>query len=132
MIPDRSLDAITASGKIVAGVRVREITLGLTAVLERIRSPLVSPMREGKQITLRELLPTMYVMTRPAVDSELLLAEGIEALVAAAIEWGDGYTTAEGLDIAQACAAAAKRLARTMPSGDGGAEGNAQSPATAG
>lgn len=133
MTPDRSMDAITGAGKMVAGVLVREISLGMAAVLERIGSPLVRQMQDGREMTLRDLLPTMYVMTRPAVDSELLLAEGIEALEAAAVEWGEGYTTAEGLEIAQACAAAAKRLARTLPSGaDGGAEGNAPSPATGG
>lgn len=132
MTPDRSMDAIIAAGKMVAGVQVREITLGLAAVLERIGSPLVRRMQDDEEVTLRTLLPTMYVMTRPAVESELLLAEGAGALEAAAIEWGDGFTTDEGREIAQACAAAAKRLARTMPNGDGGAEGNAQSPETAG
>lgn len=132
--PKRTLAAVTAAGQNVAGVHVREITLGIAAVLERINSPLVRRMQTAEELTLRDMLPSMYVMTRPAVESEYLLAEGDGALMAAAVGWGDALTTADGLAIAMACSDAAKRLAQTSTTGapDRGTEGNGASQAMAG
>lgn len=134
--PKRALAAVTAAGEKVAGVQVRELTLGLAAVLERIGSPLVVGVPSGGSVSLRDMLPTCYVMTRPAVESEELLAEGFEALVREAVRWADGLSTADGAALAAACVRSAGRVRDVSPAGvpgkEGAAEGNAKSAGTAG
>jgi hypothetical protein len=127
--PRRALAAVTAAGEEVGGVRVRELTLGLAAVLERIGSPLVCPRPEGSRPTLGGMVPTLYVMTRPAAESEELLADGCEALEREAVRWADGLSTAHGLALAAACARSAERAARVAPQG---AAGNGCAAGTAG
>lgn len=135
--PKRAVEALTAGGETVDGIRVRELTLGLAAVLERIDSPLFAGRPEGAApLQLRDMLPTIYAMTRPAAESEALLTEGgPEMLMGEAVRWADGLTTETGMRLAQACAAAARRVARVSPQGvpeKGGAEGNGSAAGTAG
>jgi len=135
--PKRALEALTAGGEKVDGIAVREITLGLAAVLERIESPLVVPRPEGAAMRLRDMLPTVYAMTRPAAESEALLTEGgPDMLMEEAVRWADGLTTGQGVRLAEACVRAASRVARVSPQGvpekEGGAEGNANAAGTAG
>jgi hypothetical protein len=134
--PKRALAAVTAAGERVHGELVREITLGTAAVLERIDSPLFTGVPEGRQISLCDMLPTIYVMTRPAVESEELLADGFEALKREAVRWADGFSTRQGMDLAAACARAARRVRAAAPSGvpdkEGAGEGNGRSAGTAG
>jgi len=88
------------------------------------------------EMQLRDMLPTVYAMTRPAAESELLLNEGgPEMLMSAAVRWADGLTTAQGVRLAQACVRAAVRVARVSPQGvpdKGEPEGNASAAGTAG
>lgn len=131
--PKRALEAVTAAGERVDGILVREITLGIAAVLEAIGSPLVTGR---KPETLRDMVPSIFVMTRPAVESETLLAGGPQALTAAAVEWADALTTDQGVRLAAACGRAAARLSRTAPQGvpakTGAAEGNGSAAGTGG
>ena len=135
--PKRALAAVPAAGEQVDGIMVREITLGLAAVLERIESPLVVGRKAGGEMRLGDMLPTVYVMTRPAVESERLLADGgLPALRSAAVAWADELPTATGMRLAAACGRAARRVADVSPSGmpqkEGAAEGNARSAGTGG
>lgn len=134
--PKRALEALTAGGETVDGIKVREITLGLAAVLERIASPLLVPHPAGAPLQLRDMLPTVFVMTRPASESDALLTEGgPEMLMGEAVRWADGLSTGTGMRLAQACARAAGRVARVSPQGmpgKGEPEGNANAAGTAG
>lgn len=139
--PKRTLDALTGGGENVRGVVVREITMGLSAVLEAIDSPLVTGV---KPETLAAMLPTLFVMTRPAAESQRLLTSGgIAALTTAAVEWSDGFSTEHGLEMCAACGRAVRRVARVSPQGvpekdgdgvdgRGGPQGNAGAAGTAG
>lgn len=134
--PKRAVKALTACGERVDEVEVREITLGLAAVLELLGSPLVVKRgAESGELTLREMLPTIFAMTRSAAETERLLAEGgFEAVMDAAVAWADDLSTATGMKLAKACARMAVKVADVSPQGDmeGGAEGNADVAETAG
>jgi len=134
--PKRALEALTAGGVEVDGITVRELTLGLAAVLERIGSPLVTARAKGEALTLRDMLPTMFAMTRPAAESDALLTSGgAEALQAAAVRWADDLSTETGMKLVAACAAAVSRVARVSPQGlpdEDGPEGNGSAAGTAG
>lgn len=132
--PTRALEALTASGEDVGGVHVREITLGVSAVLERIGSPLVTGRAPE---TLLDMLPTMFAMTRPAAESQRLLASGgTDALRDAAVEWADGFGTEQGMEISRACVRALLRVSRVSPQGvpdkEGAPAGNGSAAVTAG
>lgn len=134
--PKRALEALTASGETVDGIKVREITLGLAAVLETIGSPFVTPRPKEQKLLLADLLPSLYVMTHPAAESENMLSTGgPEMLMSAAVSWSDGLTTEQGARLVAACARSASRVARACPQGvpeKGGSGGNGNAAGTAG
>ena len=73
--PKTSLAAVAASGTPVGRWTVREITLGLSAVLESIQSPLDTGK---KPADIRGWIPTLYALTHTTAESERLLAAGGE------------------------------------------------------
>ena len=73
--PKTSLAAVAASGTPVGRWTVREITLGLSAVLESIQSPLDTGK---KPAGIRGWIPTLYALTHTTAESERLLAAGGE------------------------------------------------------
>jgi hypothetical protein len=132
--PKRALEAVLGGGENVRGVTVREITLGLSAILEAIDSPLVTGKKPD---TLGEMLPTIFAMTRPAAESQrLLTAGGPAALAAAAVEWADALDTRHGMELAAACGRALRRVTRVSPQGvpekEGAQAGNGSAAGTAG
>jgi hypothetical protein len=109
---------------------VRECTLAVATLLEAIDSPLVTGR---KAETMMEMLPTMFVMTRPAAESMRILADGVPALKAAAVAWADTMAPGAGHALAIACAASARRVSDVSPQGVPGQDaGNASAAATAG
>ena len=85
--PKAALAAYTAPAFVQVGpFKVRDITLGLGGILERIESPVFT----GRKPThVSGWIPTLFAMTRPTEDSERLLVVGIEAFNAAAKKWAD-------------------------------------------
>ena len=86
--PDPVLDALLPAAIPVAGGRVvvRPLTLATFALLDKIRSPLLSGDRSGGVINL---LPTLYVLTHGAsVCLADLYAGRLEAV---AIDWADQF-----------------------------------------
>lgn len=124
--PQRALDAITASGKPVASYTVREITLGLAGVLEKIMSPLVTGRKPEHII---EWAPSLYAMTHSTAECEKLLAGGRKAFEAAAYAWADTVPLAEAKRMLDSAMEAGKRLAEVSDEGEDdtseGAAGNA-------
>ena len=105
--PKVSLAAITASGKKVGRWTVREITLGLSAVLESIESPLDTGI---KPKGIRDWFATLFALTHTTPESERILADGIEAYRKASAEWADTVSILEARAMIVACQDAAKRL----------------------
>ena len=128
--PKRTLAAVTGAGVKICGITVRECTLGLSAILEKINSPLV----DGRKVErLGDMLPTIFVMTRPAAESAAILAEGVAALESAAIAWADALSNDTGFKLAKACAASASRASAVCPQGVPGQDaGNGRAAGTAG
>lgn len=128
--PKTSLAAVAASGTPVGRWTVREITLGLSAVLESIQSPLDTGK---KPAGIRGWIPTLYALTHTTAESERLLAAGgEEAYVKAASAWADEIPIAEARALVAACMGSAARLAAAADTGEGGDAGGNASAATAG
>lgn len=124
--PKIALDAITASGTPAGRETVREITLGLASVLEKVESPLVTGKRPQHII---EWAPTLYAMTHTTADCEKLLINGRKALEATAYAWADSVALVDARRMLDAAMAAGKRLAEVSDDGeedeDGPIAGNA-------
>lgn len=134
--PRRAAAAMTDVGEHVDGILVRPITLGIMAVLEKIDSPLARKC-DYKKLTVRDMLPTIFVMTRSASISEELLAEGgFDALMEEAVRWADNLAPASGSAFSSACLRAALRVAdllpQGVPSGEDAPSGNGNAAGMAG
>jgi hypothetical protein len=106
--PDKALAALVAQPiEALPGVEVRPITLGMFAVLEKIRSPLVTGEGEGDALSA---LPTLYVLTHG--PAEYLRGNLLEK----AIEWADALPV-------DALAKIEEAAARQMEAVFGAAEG---------
>lgn len=119
--------ALAVDTKLPGGVTVREITLGIGGLLDRIGSPFMDG-RKPKDIS--EMLPTFFVMTRPAFESQALLMQGQEVFDAAVWEWADTLPATACTALSRACAQSKRRLDAVAGSGD--PEKNASSAETAG
>lgn len=124
--PKVALAAITASGRKVGKWTVREITLGLSAVLESIESPLDTGI---KPKGIRDWLPTLFALTHSTAESELILADGLEAYRKAASEWADKVTIFEAKRMIEACQDAAKRLVDATDVGESSEDEEGNAPA---
>ena len=130
VIPEKALDALLAAPAEAAGFTVRPITLGMAAVLQKVRSPLSTGDPPGG---LGDWIPTLYAMTRDAAESRRILASGgEEAYRRAAEEWADGLSVADGLALVRACSRAAATATGVNPEGDGGEDADPTSRTTAG
>lgn len=117
--PDRALAAFTASGTPVGKWVVREITLGLAGVLERISSPLITGILPPHIDGWRK---TLFAMTHSTEESESLLSKPADAYTTAARDWADTVPLREANQMIRACTAAAKRVQDVSPSGDDAGE----------
>lgn len=114
--PAAALEALTAPpSRRVGRFEVRSLTLGLHAVLQRIASPLVTRDAEP---TMEAWAETLFAMTRPGRESARLLAEGREAFRAAALDWADAVSEAEGAELIRAAADALLSAGRANPAPD--------------
>lgn len=127
--PSAALAAVNAPLTIRIGpYEVRDITLGLAAVLEAIESPVVTGSRPAD---LSGWAPTLYAMTHPVADSRrLLTASGVEGYVAAALQWSDDLPLALGRELIEAVTAAINRIKGISAEDDAG-EGNSPGNPTA-
>ncbi len=130
--PAAALAALTAPASVRVGrFEVREITLGLMAILDSIDSPFLRP---GAPASLPRFAESLFAMTRPSAETRRLLARGREAFSAAAAEWADGVSVREGTDLLLAASAAVRRLSDANPAADGtgedgtGEDGEARGP----
>lgn len=113
--PNRALEALTTSETPVGKVSIREITLGLAGILERIDSPLVT----GKNPKfIMEWAPTLYAMTHTTPESERLLAQGRKAYDQAALVWSDTIPLVDARRILLAARDAGRRLAEVSDGDD--------------
>jgi hypothetical protein len=129
-MPARTLAAIMeAEATIVKGVSVRNFTLGLAAVLEEIESPLLN----GRPPTSHaEIVINIFVMTRPAAESQKLLAKGFDAFRAAAFAWADKLDISDAQVILTQALGKILRAVGVIGAGAGEQEKNAVPAATAG
>ena len=85
--PEKALEALNAAPIEVDGYEVGVVTLRKACVLGELKSPLVTG-RDGDDMTA--WAETLYAMTRPAQESQRLLAKGRDEYRAAVMEWADG------------------------------------------
>ena len=86
--PEPVLDALLPHATTVAGgaVEVRPLTLATFALLDKIRSPLLSGVDTADIIAL---IPTLYVLSHPAAQCLSEISAG--RLESASIEWADRF-----------------------------------------
>jgi len=120
--PTRVVEALTAAGVTVAGIALREFTVGTYLVLQKIESPLV--MREPGEIQLSDLqvVDLLFVLSRSPVASNALLAQGRAAFDAAVIEFAGGIRMADLPSFESAIRDLMQRASSTAPGEPGGAE----------
>ena len=127
--PNAALEALTTPAENQVGrFRVREITLGTLAVLERLTRTDADEKSEGTWLPVVE---RFFAMTHPASECGALLARGRDAYRAAALEWADEITPAELQAITAACNAATARLHAASAATDGGATAQGANPTEA-
>lgn len=126
--PSRGRDAALACGVSAGDCKVREITMAIGALLEEIESPLSTGRKPESS---REMLPTFFIMTRPAAESQELLAQGRERFDKAVMEWADTLPVTAYAEIGAGVRHVNERLMRITGSGESN-EGNAPSAVTAG
>ena len=85
--PKAALAAFNAPSSVSVGpFEVRDITLGLGGILERIESPVFTGKKPASVVGW---IPTLFAMTHKTEESERLLVQGIDAFNAAAKKWAD-------------------------------------------
>lgn len=112
--PKAALDVLTAAGETVGKITLSEITLAKAAILDRIKSPLVTG-KKMKEISLDDVIPTLFVLATPAATSRQLLSE--KKFDDAALAWSDTVDFADGLKLFEALKRIASRLNGVAPSG---------------
>lgn len=120
--PKASLAALTASGTPVGQYVVREITLGLSSVLETIKSPLETGVAPK---VIKDMFSTLYALTHSTPHSEQILAKGVPAYNKAAAEWADTVPIGEAREMVTACWANIARVKAAAYTGTDDDEGNA-------
>jgi hypothetical protein len=98
--PKKVMEAFSASGASVAGIELREFTIGTMLVLEKIDSPLMTgkPEKPREQTNL-ETLRLVFVLSHSPTECFRLLRNGLDAFDEAVATFADGITptTMEGL-----------------------------------
>lgn len=112
--PKAALDVLNAAGETIGKITLSEITLAKAAILDRIKSPLVTG-KKLKEISLDDVIPTLFVLATPAQACRQLIANS--KFDDAAIEWSDTIPMADGLKLFEALKRIANRLNGVAPSG---------------
>lgn len=112
--PKSALAAINAAGEKVGNVILSEVTLSKAAILEAIGSPVMSG-KKAKDITLGDVLPTLFVLATPAFECKRMLAD--KSFDKAACEWGDTIPVMDGAKLVQAMKRIMQRISDVAPQG---------------
>jgi len=112
--PKAALAAINAIGETVGKVTLTEVTLSKAAILEQIGSPVMSGKKQ-KDITLGDVLPTLFVLATPALECKRLLAD--KSFDKAVTEWGDSIPVMDGTKLVQAMKRIMQRISDVAPQG---------------
>jgi hypothetical protein len=112
--PKAALAAINAIGETVGKVTLTEVTLSKAAILEQIGSPVMSG-KKSKDITLGDVLPTLFVLATPALECKRLLAD--KSFDKAVTEWGDSIPVMDGTKLVQAMKRIMQRISDVAPQG---------------
>jgi hypothetical protein len=110
--PKAALDVLIAAGEKVGKIHLSEITLAKAAIMDRIKSPLVTG-KKLKDISFDDVIPTLFVLANPAIDSKKLLAQN--KFDAAVETWSD--TVPFSADLFEALKRIAGRLNGVAPEG---------------
>ena len=95
--PKIGIDAILPATKTVAGYTINTIKLGIMAILEKIESPVCS----GGEMTLFNMLPTMYVLTHDY--RSILMAIDNNTFPETVMTWADSVESDVMLRLQDAC-----------------------------
>lgn len=114
--PAAALEALTRTATTTVGrFEMHEPTLGMMAILERIGSPFAV---RGAKRDFSAFVETLFALTRPATESLQLLDQNRGAFRAAAFEWADTVSAAEGADLLHAAVACIGRFNDANPAPD--------------
>lgn len=127
--PERALAALNAATIDVDGHGVLPVTLRLACVLEAVGSPLATGEAAAGMAAWAE---TLYAMTRPAAESQRLLAKGRDAFRAAAMEWADGVQMRTALRLVAAARRQTAAATGVNPEPEDGGDAGEAPAATAG
>jgi hypothetical protein len=112
--PKAALDVLIAAGETVGKIHLSEITLAKAAILDRIKSPLVTG-KKLKEVGLDDVIPTLFILAMSAETSRKLLSES--SFDAAVIRWSDSIPFADGIKMFEALKRIAGRLNGVAPEG---------------
>ena len=116
--PAAALDARTHPATTRVGrFEVREPTFGMIALLERIGSPFAV---RGAKRDFSAFVETLFALTRPAIESLRILEKGRDAFRAAAFEWADTVSSAEGTALLRVAVAGIGRFEDANPATEDG------------
>ena len=88
--PRKVVEAFSAAGAEVAGIQLREFTIGTILILEKIGSPLLKAAGgKPEPMTDLDLLRVLFIQSHPASESFRLLRSGTDAFDEAVVEFGD-------------------------------------------
>lgn len=112
-------DAICADGEQVGKVHLREVTLAQHALLDKIQSPFCDMKRmsnlRNQPLTTADALPTLFVLSRPAIECHRLLAAG--TFDEAVIEWADTIGTGQIPALVEGLVKIFGRISAIIPQG---------------
>lgn len=83
--PQKAIDAVIDSEHEISGITIYPITLARYALLELVKSPLLT----GETITAASILTTLFVMASDRKNLRGYSSKNVEELEAAALDWAD-------------------------------------------
>lgn len=111
--PKAAANAILDDENKIDEVTVYPITLGRYALLELVDSPFIN---NSIEMTMANLLPSLYVMTHDRDDLKGITAKNIDKLTDKATEWADSVSLDTIPDLVRSILEKMQELLKVTPS----------------
>lgn len=115
--PKAVVDAMNASGiEAGDGIKLREFTLGMFPLLQKLTCPLLGDSNDGKEIKLQpiDIFRLIFILTRPVNESRRLIGD-LEKFDDAAYDFADSIPLAEAKGIGAQIVDLFQRAMSTLP-----------------
>lgn len=95
--PKAAIDALLESTVKAGSLEVHPLTVARYALLELVQSPVVVGKGDGEDLSVVDVIPTVYIMTADAATLSRYGSKAIDRLKADAFEWAEDSLTASSV-----------------------------------